>query len=45
MQRVLPQVGNKVFSDKGTTTVIPVLPGDALKGLLTPPASRPGGGQ
>lgn len=45
MQRVLPQVGQKVFTDKGSSTVIPIISGDALKGLLTPPASRPGGGQ
>jgi membrane protease subunit HflK len=42
MQRVLPEVGTKVFMDKGTTTVIPILPGDALRNLLDP---KSGGGQ
>lgn len=44
MQRVLPQLGTKVFTGRGTSTVIPIVPGDALRGLLTPPAARPGGG-
>lgn len=44
MQRVLPQLGAKVFMDKGTGSVIPLLPLDGLKGLLgdTPPKT---GGQ
>ncbi|MDA1306540.1 MAG: FtsH protease activity modulator HflK [Acidobacteria bacterium] len=42
MQRVLPQLGTKVFMDKGTGTVIPILPGDALRNLLDP---KSGGGQ
>jgi membrane protease subunit HflK len=45
MQRVLPLVGTKVFTDKGTTTVIPIVPGDALKALIPPAPGRPGGGQ
>ena len=45
MQRVLPQMGTKVFTDKGTTTVIPILPPDALKALIPTAAGRPGGGQ
>jgi membrane protease subunit HflK len=42
MQRVLPNLGAKIFMDKGTGTVIP-LPIDGLKGLLNPP--KGGGGQ
>ena len=34
MQRVLPLVGGKVFMDKGTGNVIPLLPLDALKQAL-----------
>jgi len=45
MQRVLPQVGTKVFTDKGASTVIPIVPGEALKALLSPAPARPGGGQ
>ena len=45
MQRVLPQVGTKVFTDKGTSTVIPIVPGDALKALMPPAPGKPGGGQ
>lgn len=47
MQRVLPAMGNKVFTDKGASTVIPIVPGDALRGLLGPtaPARSGGGGQ
>jgi len=45
MQRVLPQLGTKVFMDKGTATVIPILPGDGLKGLLGPAEPREGGGR
>jgi membrane protease subunit HflK len=45
MQRVLPQIGAKVFMDKGTGSVIPILPGDGLKGLIDPKAPKPGGVQ
>ena len=45
MQRVLPQMGTKVFTDKGTSTVIPIVPADALKALMPPTPGRPGGGQ
>jgi membrane protease subunit HflK len=45
MQRVLPQLGQKVFVDKGTGTVIPILPGDGLRGLLGPLDPKAGGGQ
>ena len=34
MQRVLPQLGAKVFMDKGSGSVIPLLPLEGLKGLL-----------
>jgi membrane protease subunit HflK len=44
MQRVLPQLGAKIFMDKGTGTVIP-LPIDSLKGLLGPVDPRGGGGR
>lgn len=44
MQRVLPLVGTKVFTDKGTSKVIPIVPGEALKALMPPAAGR-GGGQ
>lgn len=39
MQRVLPKLGAKVYMDKGSGSVIPLLPLDGLKGLLgnTPP--------
>jgi len=45
MQRVLPQLGAKVFVDKGTGSVIPILPPDGLKGLVDPKAPKPGGAQ
>ena len=41
MQRVLPQLGAKVFMDKGTGTIIP-LPIDSIKALLDP---KGGGGR
>lgn len=41
MQRVLPQLGAKIFMDKGTGTVIP-LPIEGLKALLDP---KGGGGR
>jgi membrane protease subunit HflK len=34
MQRVLPKLGAKVFMDKGSGSVIPLLPLEALKGVL-----------
>ncbi len=39
MQRVLPKLGAKVYMDKGSGSVMPLLPLDSLKGLLgnTPP--------
>jgi membrane protease subunit HflK len=43
MQRVLPQLGAKIFMDKGTGTVIP-LPIDGLKSVLAPDP-RAGGGR
>jgi membrane protease subunit HflK len=43
MQRVLPELGAKVFMDKGTGTVIPLLPLDGLKGLLGDMPPKPGG--
>ena len=45
MQRVLPQVGTKVFTDKGSNTVIPIVGSEALKALMPPAPTRPGGGQ
>jgi membrane protease subunit HflK len=42
MQRVLPQLGAKVFMDKGTGTIIP-LPIESIKALLDPP--KGGGGR
>ena len=33
MQRVLPQLGAKVFMDKGTGTIVPLLPLEGLKAL------------
>jgi membrane protease subunit HflK len=44
MQRVLPQLGAKVFMDKGTGTVIP-LPIDSIKGLLGVTDPKAGGGR
>ena len=43
MQRVLPQLGAKVFMDKGTGSVMPLLPLDGLKGLLGDAPPQPGG--
>lgn len=43
MQRVLPELGAKVFMDRGTGTVIPLLPLDGLKGLLGDTPPKPGG--
>jgi membrane protease subunit HflK len=34
MQRVLPKLGAKVFMDKGSGSVIPLLPLEGLKGVL-----------
>jgi hypothetical protein len=44
MQRVLPQLGAKIFMDKGTGTIIP-LPIEGLKTLLNPPDPKGGGGR
>lgn len=43
MQRVLPQLGAKVFMDKGSGSVIPLLPIEGLKGLLGDTAPKAGG--
>jgi len=43
MQRVLPQLGAKVFVDKGAGTVIPLLPAESLKTLVGGDAPKPGG--
>jgi membrane protease subunit HflK len=43
MQRVLPELGAKVFMDKGTGNVIPLLPVDGLRGLLGDTPPKPGG--
>ncbi len=42
MQRVLPALGSKVFMDKGSATIIPILPGEGLKTLIDG-ATKPGG--
>lgn len=42
MQRVLPALGSKVFMDKGSATIIPILPGEGIKALLDG-AARSGG--
>jgi membrane protease subunit HflK len=34
MQRVLPQLGGKVFVDKGTSSVVPLLPVESLRALI-----------
>lgn len=43
MQRVLPQVGAKVFMDKGAGSVLPLLPIEGLKELLGGSAAKTGG--
>lgn len=43
MQRVLPKLGSKVYMDKGSGSVIPLLPLDGLKDLLTGTAPKPEG--
>jgi membrane protease subunit HflK len=45
MQRVLPQLGGKVFIDRGTGSVMPLLPLEGLRNLLGEGAPQPGGGQ
>jgi membrane protease subunit HflK len=45
MQRLLPKLGGKVFIDKGTGSVMPVLPLDSLKSILGTNAPKPGGGE
>ncbi len=45
MQRVLPNLGAKVFMDKGTGSIMPLLPVDGLKGLLNQSAGKTGGQQ
>ena len=46
MQRVLPQLGGKVFIDKGAGTVMPLLPVEGLRSLIAgETAAKPGGGQ
>jgi len=44
MQRVLPELGAKVFMDKGMGNVIPLLPIEGLKSILGAP-TKGGGGQ
>ena len=43
MQRVLPQLGAKVYMDKGSGSVIPLLPFEGLKGLLGATTPKPEG--
>ncbi|MGQ0732086.1 MAG: FtsH protease activity modulator HflK [Acidobacteriota bacterium] len=43
MQRVLPRLGAKVFMDRGSGSVIPLLPLEGLRGLLGDPPQKPGG--
>jgi len=46
MQRVLPQLGGKVFIDKGAGTVMPLLPVEGLRSLIGgDTAPKPGGEQ
>jgi len=46
MQRVLPQLGGKVFIDKGAGTVMPLLPVEGLRSLIAgETATKPGGGE
>ena len=46
MQRVLPQLGAKVFIDKGAGSVMPLLPLEGLRSLIAGEgATKPGGGQ
>jgi membrane protease subunit HflK len=47
MERVLPQVGSKVFVDNSAQGVLKVLPLNALGGVITPDplSARPGGKQ
>jgi membrane protease subunit HflK len=44
MERVLPQVGGKLFLDKDAKGILPLLPLDQLK-TAVPAVSKPGGGQ
>ena len=43
MQRVLPAIGQKLYIDKDTTSLVPLLPWEGLSGALKP--QMPGGGQ
>ncbi len=43
MQRVLTKLGGKVFVDKGTATVVPLVPADLLKSLGGDAAGKTGG--
>jgi membrane protease subunit HflK len=43
MQRVLPTIGQKLYIDKDTTSLVPLLPWEGLSGGLKP--QMPGGGQ
>ncbi len=45
MQRVLPELGAKIFMDKGMGNVIPLLPIEGIKSLLGPTAAGGGGGR
>jgi membrane protease subunit HflK len=42
MQRVLPKLGSKVYMDKGSGSVIPLLPIDGLRDLLAAPPKPEG---
>jgi membrane protease subunit HflK len=43
MQRVLPELGAKVYMDKGSGSVIPLLPLEGIKVLLRDAPTTPGG--
>ncbi|HSK09814.1 MAG TPA: FtsH protease activity modulator HflK [Vicinamibacterales bacterium] len=43
MQRVLPQLGAKVFMDKGTGSIMPLLPIEGLKALVGEGGQQAGG--
>jgi membrane protease subunit HflK len=45
MQRLLPQLGGKVFIDRGTGSVMPLLPLEGLREVLGTSAPKSGGGE